>query len=262
MSAEPLPAENIKPIVRVAAGRAPVEAAPQFDIARAALESGIVDLFREATAFMRQTKIDAAQAAFNNALADTRAELPIIEKNQQVAGDKGYWHEDLAQVVDTVTPILSKFGLFHRWKLHGKPGEPITVICVLSHRDGHQEENEISFSADNADGRTPIQNVKSAITYFERVTLMASLGLASRKGDDDGRGATPIEEAAAPAGSITPDQVEFIRDALKEKNAVPTAFVQFAAGKGWFTDRRQRLEELPAAHYPAAVNAIANFKKA
>jgi hypothetical protein len=251
-----LPEQNAKPIVRIPAGRSPVEPIPQqFDIARTALESGNVELFREATAFIRDTEIAAARKAFNNALADTRSELPIIEKNQQVSGDKGYWHEDLAQVVDTVTPILSKFGLFHRWKLHGKPGEPITVICVLSHRDGHQEENEISFSADTADGRTPIQNVKSAITYFERVTLMASLGLASRKGDDDGRGAAPAAAAYVPPdGSITADQVEFLRDELKTKGASQIAFLTAI--------KQKRIEDIPATKYAAAALILAQFKKA
>jgi hypothetical protein len=251
-----LPQENVKQVFRVPAGRAPV-AAPQQqnDIVAAALAIGNVELFREAAAFVRESEIAAARRAFNNALADTRGELPIIEKNQQVSGDKGYWHEDLAQVVDTVTPILSKFGLFHRWKLHGKPGEPITVICVLSHRDGHQEENEISFSADTADGRTPIQNVKSAITYFERVTLMASLGLASRKGDDDGRGTAPAAVAyVPPEGSIDADQAEFIRGELKAKNASEIAFL--AAIK------QKRIEDIPATKYGAATLTLAQFKKA
>lgn len=255
MSVAALPQENVKPIVRVAAGRSPVATVPQqFDIARAALESGNVELFREATAFIRDSEIAAARKAFNNALADTRAELPLIERNQQVPGDKGYWHEDLAQVVDTVTPILSKHGLFHRWKTHGKPGEPITVICVLSHRDGHQEENEISFSADTADGRTPIQNVKSAITYFERVTLMASLGLASRKGDDDGRGAAPAAEYVPPEGSITAEQAEFLRGELKAKGASEIAFLA--------SIKEKRIDAIPATKYAAAALALALFKKA
>lgn len=250
-----LPQENVRQVYRVPAGRAPI-AAPQQqnDIVAAALATGNVELFREATAFVREMKIAAAREAFNNALADTRAELPIIEKNQQVSGDKGYWHEDLAQVVDTVTPILSKHGLFHRWKLHGKPGGENTVICVLSHRDGHQEENEISFSADTADGRTPIQNVKSAITYFERVTLMASLGLASRKGDDDGRGATTAPAYVPPEGSIDADQVEFIRGELKAKNASEIAFL--AAIK------QKRIEDIPTTKYAAATLTLAQFKKA
>ncbi|SEN67713.1 ERF family protein [Bradyrhizobium sp. OK095] len=255
MSVAALPQENVKPIVRVPAGRAPAVQPQQNDIVAAALATGNVDLFREAVAFVREMKISAAREAFNNALADTRAELPIIEKNRQVTGDKGYWHEDLAQVVDTVTPILSKFGLFHRWKLQGKPGEPITVICVLSHRDGHQEENEISFSAETADGRTPSQNAKAAITLFERVTLMASLGLASRKDDDDGRSVAPAAaQYVPPEGSINAEQAEFIRGELKAKNASEIAFL--AAIK------QKRIDDIPAAKYAAAALSLAQFKKA
>lgn len=244
----------VKPIVRVPAGRTPIAQPQQNDIVAAALATGSVELFREAASFVREMKVSAAREAFNNALADTRAELPIIEKNRQVTGDKGYWHEDLAQVVDTVTPILSKFGLFHRWKLQGKPGEPITVICVLSHRDGHQEENEISFSAETADGRTPSQNAKAAITLFERVTLMASLGLASRKDDDDGRGAAPAAEYVPPEGSITAEQAEFLRGELKTKGASEIAFLA--------SIKEKRIDAIPSTKYAAATLTLAQFKKA
>ena len=107
--------------------------------------------------------------------------------------------------------------------------------------------------------------MKSAVSYLERITLMAALGLASKADDDDGRGTTAAPEPEAytpPADSITLDQVDFIREALRQKGAAVTAFLQFAASKGWFNGRKQRLEELPARHYAASVNAIAQFKQA
>ncbi|VIO73850.1 ERF family protein [Bradyrhizobium ivorense] len=258
---EPLPESNIK-AVSVRRPRAVAPAAPgPLDIVQAALASGNVEMYREAVGLMKEMDAFAARKAFNNALADAKAELPIIEKNRLVAydrkggGETRYWHEDLAQVVDTVTPILSKFGLSHRWKLHGKPGEPVTVICVISHRDGHQEENDLSAGADTSDGKNPIQGIKSAVSYLERITLMASLGLASRRDDDDGRGTTPeAAEYVPPAGSISPDQVAFIRDELTAKGASEKAFLQWA--------KQKRIEDIPATHFGSCVNALTNFRKA
>jgi len=219
---------------------------------------------------MKDLDAFASRKAFNNALADAKVKLPILKKNRLVdfenrSGDRTtYRHEDLAEVVRTVVPILSEFGLTHRYRLRNKPGEPISVTCILSHRDGYFEENELSAGADQSGGKNAIQAVKSTVTYLERITLIASLGLAAAE-DDDGR---TSEQKAEPeaytplAGSITQDQVDFIREALREKGAAATAFLQWAASKGMFQGRKQRLEELPAQHYAASVNAIAQFKKA
>jgi hypothetical protein len=268
-AAEPLPEQNIKPVaIRRPRAVTPTSPSP-LDIVQSALASGNVEMYREAVALMKDMDAFAARKAFNNALADAKAELPVIRKNRLVDFESNgkrttYMHEDLAEVVATVVPILSKFGLNHRWRTAGKPGEPVTVTCIISHRDGHQEENDLSAGADTSGGKNAIQGVKSAVSYLERITLMAALGLASKADDDDGRGTHAAEpEVYFPSpGSITQDQVDFIRDALAEKGAAATAFLQWAAGKGMFAGRKQRLEELPAQHYAASINAIANFKKA
>ncbi|WP_315729011.1 ERF family protein [Bradyrhizobium sp. SZCCHNS2015] len=238
---------------------APVPAAAgPLDIVRAALETGNVDMYREAVALMKEMDAFAARKAFNNALADAKAQLPIIRKNKLVdfenrAGDRTtYWHEDLAQVVDTVAPILSSHGLSHRWRLQGKPGEPVTVTCIISHRDGHHEENTLSAGADTSGGKNPIQGVKSAVSYLERITLMASLGLASKGDDDDGRSTS--EQTAPPAayepppGAITEPQADNIRELLDSLRVSKTAFLTWA--------RQKRIEDIPADHYESCVSKI------
>jgi hypothetical protein len=121
----------------------------------------------------------------------------------------------------------------------------------------------LTAGRDDGPGRNAIQQVGSTITYLQRYTLKAALGLAVSH-DEDGRTIeqAELEDYAPPAGSITQQQVDFIREALEAKGAATTAFLQWAAGKGMFAGRKQRLEELPAQHYAASVNAIANFKKA
>ncbi|MGJ4954597.1 ERF family protein [Bradyrhizobium sp. HKCCYLRH2015] len=249
---------------------APAQPAGTLDIVRAAMATGDVDMLREAAQLAKELDAIAARKAFNNALADAKTQLPTIRRNRMVDETRGsdratYSYEDLAEVVEAVVPILSAHGLSHRWKLSGRPGEPVSVTCVISHRDGHQEENEISANADQTGGKNSIQGIKSAVSYLERITLMASLGLASKGGDDDGRGtnAPASFTYAAPPGSITEEQAAFIRTALKEKNASECAFLQFAASKGIFSDgRKQTITEIPAEKYGFCINTIAGFKKA
>jgi len=234
--------------------------ATPIGIVQAALASGNVEMYREAVALMKEMDAIVALKAFNNALADAKAQLPVIKKNSHVTFDsKGggtdYWHEDLAEVVGTVAPILSAHGLSHRWRLKGKPGEPITVWCIISHRDGHCEENEISAGADATGGKNPIQAMKSAVSYMERITLMASLGLASRRDDDDGRGNAgeqPSVEEPVVSGGITPAQIEQIRAALATKGASQLAFLQWA--------HQKRFEDIPAIHFESCMKAIAGFR--
>jgi hypothetical protein len=233
-----------------------------LEIIRAAIATGNVEMYRDAVTLMKEMDAFAARKAFNNALADAKAELPIIKKNKLVdfKTDKGrttYWHEDLAEVVETVVPVLSAHGLSHRWRLNGKPGEPVMVTCIISHRDGHYEENTLSAGADTSGGKNPIQGMKSTVSYLERITLMASLGLASSKDDDDGRGASPQtapEEYTPPPGSISRAQVEELRLALQDKGASERAFLAHVGKK--------RLEDIPADLFEGCMGAIAKFRKA
>lgn len=246
----------------------PAVASP-FDIVHAAMQSGNVEMYREAVSLMKEMDAFAARKAFNNALSDAKAELPIIKKNRHVSfenrgGDQtSYSHEDLAQVVDTAAPILSRFGLSHRWRLKGKPGEAVTVTCIISHRDGHSEENELSAGADTSGGKNPIQGVKSAVSYLERITLMASLGLASRADDDDGRG-TSAEPAAyvPPDGSISAAQAEELRSSLQKKGASERAFLQWAGNgsRGFIPEGQNRIEAIKAEAFLACKAAIAGFR--
>jgi hypothetical protein len=241
-----------------------------MDIVRAALATGNIEMLREATALAKELDAIAARKAFDNAMADAKAEIPTIKRNRLVdAGEKNgkagpkYRFEDLAEIAQTVDPILSRHGLSYRYRVASPINQPVTVTCVVSHRAGHFEETTLTAGRDDGPGRNAIQQVGSTITYLQRYTLKAALGLAVSH-DEDGRTIeqAELEDYAPPAGSITQQQVDFIREALEAKGAATTAFLQWAAGKGMFAGRKQRLEELPAQHYAASVNAIANFKKA
>src|SRR5262245_57499863 len=89
-----------------------------------------------------------AERAFRNAIANAKADIPVIEKTRHVsfgAGRTAYWYEELAEIQRTVNPILSAHGLSYYWRTHNPdPKQPITVTCIISHRDGHSIENTLS----------------------------------------------------------------------------------------------------------------------
>ena len=136
-----------------------------------------------------------AKKAYHQAVADFKAEAVDIVKNKQVRfkTEKGiteYKHAELGQIVNTVTPLLSKYGLSHHWEYAQTEGK-IKVTCFLTHNMGHGNSTSLEASADTSGGKNAIQAIGSTTSYLERYTFLAMTGLASRDQDDDGKGSIP-----------------------------------------------------------------------
>lgn len=142
-----------------------------------------------------------AKIAFDLAMANAKAEIPTIAKNRTVdftsaRGRTHYQHEDLGEIARTVDPILSKYGLSYRWRTTAEVNEPVRVTCIVSHRDGHFEENSLPAPRDDTGNKNSIQQIGSTVTYLQRYTLKASLGLAVSH-DDDGQGGEKPRKSSA-----------------------------------------------------------------
>lgn len=193
-----------------------------------ALEKGAtVDVLSQIMALAERWEKAQARKAFDAAMAAAKAEIPPIIKNRTVdfTSQKGrthYRHEDLAEIMRTVDPILAKHGLSCRFRTLNPPNEPITITCIISHRDGHYEENTLSGPRDESGNKNSLQAIGSTQTYLSRYTLKAALGLSSSE-DDDGRAAG---EAKADRKLITEEQVVAIRDLLLATESDEAKFCQ------------------------------------
>lgn len=140
-----------------------------------------------------------AEKAYNKAISDFKSNPPEIIKETSVdfkserTGQRTHYkYAALANVIEKVTPELSKHGLAISWRtsMNGK----VSVTCRISHELGHYEETTLSADSDTSGSKNPIQAMGSAITYMQRYTALALLGLACSDADDDGRGSgAPIE---------------------------------------------------------------------
>lgn len=138
-----------------------------------------------------------ARKAFNHAIAAAKAELPAIVKNREVdftsnKGRTNYRHEDFGQIARQVDPILSRHGLSYRFRTEQREGGLIEVTCIISHEAGHSVENSLCAGRDESGNKNNIQAVGSTVTYLQRYTLKAALGLAASN-DDDAKGADPAK---------------------------------------------------------------------
>lgn len=130
-----------------------------------------------------------AKKAYDEAFANFKAEVVVIIKGKDVTDGplKGKSYAELHDVVDAVTPALSKHGLSSSWKLTKDDKDWIEVTCYLRHIGGHEESVSMGGPPDSGGAKNAIQARASTKTYLERYTLKAITGLAERGEDSDGR---------------------------------------------------------------------------
>lgn len=238
----------------------PVVTTPSpMSIVQAALASGNVEMYREAVALAKEMDALVARKAFDNAMAAARAEIPVIRKNRRVGFDSrkagaartDYAHEDLAEIARTIDPILSSHGLSYRFRVASEVNAPVCVTCVISHRDGHSEETTLRGARDESGNKNGLQAIGSTVTYLQRYTLKAALGL-SASADDDGRATEAhVVEAVAVPGTISIDQANELRQMLDNQGISHRAFLQFV--------RLSRLEDIGIEHFERAKAKIKSF---
>ncbi|WP_376710352.1 ERF family protein [Pseudochrobactrum lubricantis] len=185
----------------------------------------------------------ASRKAFDAAIAAAKSELPTIKKNRTVdfTGKTNvrthYNFEDLAEISATITPILSSHGLSYRFRTNQENGL-ISVTCIIAHEDGYSEETTLAASGDNSGNKNSIQAIGSTVTYLQRYTLKAALGLAVADDDD---GAKADEASNTPITDAQRDELLSLINDVGMNVAVWCQFYKVDAVK-----------ELPAAQFESA----------
>lgn len=222
-----------------------------MDMLNRAVQSGAsMDMVEKLMTLQERWEANNARKAFDNAIAAAKAEIPNITKNRQVdftssKGRTNYRYEDLGEIARVVSPILAKHGLSYRYRTASPINEPVTVTCIVSHRDGHFEENTLCAGRDDSGNKNSIQAIGSTLTYLQRMTLKGALGLAVSN-DDDG-------SKADAADAITLEQVEELVALADEVGADKEAFCRYFK-VGGFAD-------ITTKDFPRAIAAL-NKKRA
>jgi hypothetical protein len=195
-------------------------------------------------ALAERMETQRARRDFDEALASAKAEIPTIRKNREVdftsaKGRTNYRHEDLAEIARVVSPILARHGLSYRFR-SGVENGMVLVTCIISHRGGHSEENTLIAGRDESGNKNNIQAVGSTITYLQRYTLKAALGLAASEDDDAG--------THGGGDTITDDQADDIEALILNTGGEISAFLQFK--------RLASLSDIKAKDFDATRNEI------
>lgn len=129
-----------------------------------------------------------AKKAYDTAFAAFKAEAVKIVKGRKVTDGplKNKSYAELHDVVNAVTPALSKHGLSSSWKLTRDEKDWMEVTCYLRHVGGHEESVSMGGPPDAGGAKNAIQARASTKTYLERYTLKAITGLSEQEDDTDG----------------------------------------------------------------------------
>lgn len=187
----------------------------------------------------------AAQQAFTFAKNSAMAEMPRITKDSRIVhpGKNGQpdkiigrykKYEDLRRIID---PVLTKYGLriTHETGFSEQMKMP-TVTAVLSFvKDGMawtERGGEMVLPFDSTGAKSGTQGAGSSLTYGQRYTTCAILGIVIENEDDDGAGGGRAE---LPAGA---DHQGLIDAGQRAAIGGPKAYADWLKGltnvqKGW-----------------------------
>jgi hypothetical protein len=237
----------------------PAFATPMNMLDRAIASGAPMEMVEKLMALVERREANEARKAFEGAMAAAAAELPAIVKSKLVdftsaKGRTRYRYESLDDVVDTVRPVLGKHGLSFRFQLK-EDEHRLTVTCRVVHADGHGEECTLSAPRDESGQKNYIQSKGSTITYLQRYTLKAALGLAASV-DDDGAtsatGATPV----APVARISAEQAAQLTALISDIKAGGVRDALLGRVKA------ESLEAIPADLFERAVTWLRKVKQA
>ena len=168
----------------------PVGITPMHLIEAASARGASIEQMQQLFDLKLRVEADEAKKAYVAAMTQFKAEAIRVTRDKENK-QYGSMYTTLGNLVNTVTPYLSKHGLTARWDIEQSSG--VKVTCIVTHSLGHSESVAMTCPPDNSGSKNPIQQIKSAITYAKACTFESICGLASTDAnlDDDGNAGAP-----------------------------------------------------------------------
>lgn len=189
----------------------------------------MMDLKERHDAGLRKDRAEAAERAYNAAMAKAQAEMPTVRKSKRNDHTRSTY-ADLSDVEEQAMPVAHKHGFSVSFAPAGLNEKGNLLIdWTLMHEAGHTRSDRADFPLDAAGSagktnKTGIQAMGSTMTYARRYLLCNLFNIATDD-DVDGNGAQQPERQRAqswektitdelPEGATPRDMAEAIADAL------------------------------------------------
>lgn len=159
-------------------------------IERAALNKD-VDITKLEKLLDMQERILAksAEMAFNSAMAQMQAELPVITERGEIKvnGVLRSRYARFEDINEAVKPILQRHGFAISFRTDTTK-DTVKVTGILTHREGHATQTDMTLPVDLSGQKNAVQAIGSSVSYGKRYVMEALLNITSKGLDDDGRG--------------------------------------------------------------------------
>jgi len=167
---------------------------------------------------------NAAKKSFVAAMSAFRRDCPSIDRTKKAHNSS---YAGLAETLQQINELLADNGLSHDWETTQKDGL-VSVTCNVTHIDGYSKSTTLTAEPDTTGSKNAIQSVGSAVSYLQRYTLFAILGLASKEADTDGNPAQCLDaiaqiQAAADEESLKELYVRAYKNYPKHRVAITKA---------------------------------------
>ncbi|WP_083942820.1 ERF family protein [Sphingomonas soli] len=213
-------------------------------IARAARDPNVdIDKMERLIAMQERVQDRSARASYFAALSVMQPGLPVVserggikDRNGNVQSTYALWED----VNEAIRPILAEHGFALTFRVRRADAE-ISVTGVLSHRDGHFEETELTLPTDASGSKNAVQAVGSSTSYGKRYTAFALLNITTTGEDDDGRR----------GGDPTPVSLEQLDELQRRASEVGADLRRFCAHL-----KVHSLAVLPASRYGEALRKL------
>ena len=162
-----------------------------------------------------------ARRAFAAAMAACKREITTIGKDTTADMGQGrpkFRFASLAAICDAVTTQMGNHGLSHSWQVDQPAGDEVSVTCVVTHADGHSEAVTLSSRMDTGGAKSEVQALGSTLTYLERYSLVAIMGVAT--GDMDDADRLPRDDTRDPRPPQAPGDWTALRERQEELAAL------------------------------------------
>ena len=179
-------------------------------LVRAAMAGNInTDALKQLLDIQKDYEKHESEKAFHLALSEFKKNNLTLDRDKLVSfttskGKTEYRHTTLGAALSEVNPLLGENGLSLTWETSQGDGGRITVKAVLSHSKGFSKSTSLSGSPDESGGKNNIQAIGSTVSYLERYTAFALLGVASIDMDNDGAGGQASDKPASEETSLQP----------------------------------------------------------
>ena len=160
-----------------------------------------------------------ARKAYHFAMSELKKETITIIKDKQGHNNT---FASLANILDVMTPLLGKQGLTLSWKTKQNIEKKlVTVTAIITHSMGYSEQTSLSSGLELSGKKSDIHGLASAISYLERYTAKAILGVAEKDQDNDAETVNQklvSEEQIANLESLIEETKTDLKDFLKIGN--------------------------------------------